>query len=439
MDNSDVYPLGTWDYIVFSVFLAVSAGTGLYHGFAKGGQQTTQSFLLADRSVFSLPVAMTLLASFISPITLLGIPAEIYTYGGLYLDFLFSQCLLYPSIVFIFVPVFYGLKITSAYEYLDQRFDVVIRIIGASIFIFQTSFYIAIVAYSPALAIEAVTNFDLWKTILITGLVCTLYTTLGGMKAVIWTDVIMFCVMFATTLMVIIMGTIKAGGFAYVWEFNHEEDRLDIFYFPKDLTARMSFPSLVIGGWLNSLPLWAVGQTAVQRILSARSMTDAKVSIWLNLPFSVLITFLAAFEGLVIYAFYYGGPIPSVPVVNSTVEPVTSFILEEGRSPPNLTSSDQILIYFISQQFGNIPGYQGLFIACIFAGTLSTVSSGINALTAVMLVDIIKPFRQWRQQKSTHNNTSTSNESKDTLITKCLCKYSFNFVYQWLAGRAVVE
>ncbi len=71
---------------------------------------------MADRGVFSLPVAMTLLASFISPITLLGIPAEIYTYGGLYMDFLFSQFLLYPSIVIIFVPVFYGLKITSAYE-----------------------------------------------------------------------------------------------------------------------------------------------------------------------------------------------------------------------------------------------------------------------------------------------------------------------------------
>ena len=74
------------------------------------------SFLLADRGVFSIPVAMTLLASFISPITLLGIPAEIYVYGGLYLDFLFSQFLLYPSIVIIFVPVFYGLKLTSAYE-----------------------------------------------------------------------------------------------------------------------------------------------------------------------------------------------------------------------------------------------------------------------------------------------------------------------------------
>ncbi|XP_072016872.1 sodium-dependent multivitamin transporter-like [Amphiura filiformis] len=91
------------------------------------------------------------------------------------------------------------------------------------------------------------------------------------------------------------------------------------------------------------------------------------------------------------------------------------------RQPPNYTSPDQILIYFISQEFGNLPGYQGLFIACLFAGSLSTVSSGLNGLTAVTLVDIIRPFRKWRR-KDQDKADSQSREESDTRLSKILSK-----------------
>ncbi|XP_072051912.1 sodium-coupled monocarboxylate transporter 1-like [Amphiura filiformis] len=154
MASGDVYPLDTWDYVVFSLFLAVSVLTGLYHGFAKGGQRSTRQYLLADRNVFSVPVAMTLLASFLSPITLLGDPAETYVNGGLYFAVIFSNFLLYPTIALFFVPMFYNLEITSVYEYLDRRFGLIIRIFGAMVFFLQTALYMAIVSYSPAIAIE---------------------------------------------------------------------------------------------------------------------------------------------------------------------------------------------------------------------------------------------------------------------------------------------
>ncbi|XP_071962458.1 sodium-dependent multivitamin transporter-like [Antedon mediterranea] len=401
-------PIGVLDYLVIGVVLAIAVITGIYHGFVNGGQQTTSQFLVADRSMFSLPIAMTLLASFISPVTLLGTPAEIYTNGGQYMMFVCCHILLYPTIAFIFIPVFHGLKITSAYQYLYHRFGTPLQILGASIFMFQTAFYMAIVLFTPALAVEAVTNFEFWKTILIGGIVCTFYTTLGGMKAVIWTDVFMFLVIFGTTMLVVIVGTLKAGGIDHVIESNMDAGRLDLLQFPVDLTARMSFLSLTIGGWMNAMPLWAISQTAVQRFLTARTVKDAQVSVLLNIPMVTLIILFVGYQGLILYTFYDDNMDfeNSTDIINSTVDLVTG--------GPNISKSDQIMVYFISEQFGHIPAFQGLFIACLWSGTLSTVSSGLNAMIAVTLEDVIKPFRR----KFIPNLDVT--DATDTRISKIL-------------------
>ncbi|XP_033123444.1 sodium-dependent multivitamin transporter-like [Anneissia japonica] len=385
--TSAANPLGVLDFVVISVMLVIAAATGIYHGFVRGGQQTTSQFLVADRSMFSLPIAMTLLASFISPVTLLGTPAEIYVNGGQYMMFVCCHLLLYPSIAFIFIPVFHGLSITSAYQYLYHRFGTPLEMLGAGIFMFQTSFYIAIVLFTPALAVEAVTNFAFWKTILIGGVVCTFYTSLGGMKAVIWTDVFMFIVIFATTMLVVTFGTIEAGGIDHIIESNLQADRLDMLQFPGDLTARMSFLSLTIGGWMNAMPLWAISQTAVQRFLTARTVKDAQVSVLLNIPMVTIIILFVGYQGLVLFTFYDDMAFENTTdMINTTVSSMTG--------GPNITKSDQIMVYFISEQFGHIPGFQGLFIACLWAGTLSTVSSGLNAMIAVTLEDVIKPIRR---------------------------------------------
>ncbi|XP_072022192.1 putative sodium-dependent multivitamin transporter [Amphiura filiformis] len=148
----------------------------------------------------------------------------------------------------------------------------------------------------------------------------------------------MFLVIFGTMISVLSMGCIEAGGFTYVWEFNIQEDRINVFYFPKDLTARMSFVSCVMGGFINSLAQWAVSQTSVQRILAARTIKDAQVSVWLNLPFTTFLKFLSCFLGLVMYTFYYGGVI-------ATQSPMTTnnALDSDVRTPPNYTSPDQVM------------------------------------------------------------------------------------------------
>ncbi|XP_071844703.1 sodium-dependent multivitamin transporter-like isoform X1 [Apostichopus japonicus] len=390
--------LGVLDYIVFAVLLIITVVTGLYHGLYKGGQNTTKKFILADRKVFSLPVALTILASFISPITLLGVPAEIYTYGAEYIPSVLQDFIMLPTVIFLFAPVFYGLDIMTSYQYLDRRYGYPMRCFGAFMFLCQTTFYTAIVMFTPALAIEAVTGFNLWILILLTGIVCTFYTTIGGLRAVIWTDAFMSIVMFSTIVVLIITGTNAAGGFTYVWEINKMANRTDMFQFPLDLTERFTFTNLMIGNYLTNLAVWGVSQTSVQRVLSARSLKDAQLSLAMNIPMLVGVLVICCLQGLVMYAYYYG-PSP----IDGTI-----------RGPPNTTTPDQITVFFVSEQFGGIPGYQGLYISCLVAGSLSTISSNLNAMSAVTLIDVIRPIRV------TIDKRKTSTERQDTTLTKVL-------------------
>ncbi|NXU81857.1 SC5A6 protein, partial [Oreotrochilus melanogaster] len=157
------------DYTIFALLLVLSSAIGLFYALSGDRQRTVQEFLLANRAMGFLPVALSLLATFQSAVAILGVPAEIYRFGTQYwfLGCSYLLGLLIPA--HIFIPVFYRLRITSTYEYLELRFNKTVRILGT-------------------LLPLPVTGFDLWSAVLTMGLVCTLYTTLGGLKAVIWTD-----------------------------------------------------------------------------------------------------------------------------------------------------------------------------------------------------------------------------------------------------------
>ncbi|CAH1274556.1 SLC5A6 [Branchiostoma lanceolatum] len=401
--KEELHNFGAVDYVIFGGMLAITAATGLYHAFAGGGQRTTAKYLMADRSMFSLPVAISVLASFLSAVTILGLPSEIFVFGVQYWMVIWCYFITIPVTAIFFIPVFHGLGLTSAYEYLEQRFSMSLRVVAACLFIVQNTFYIAVILYAPALALETVTKFAVWKTVLITGIVCTIYTSLGGMKAVIYTDVFNFCVLFVSLVTIVVMGTVRAGGLGRVWEINANHSHLNFFDFDGDPTARLSFWSLVIGGAFTTLPMWAVSQTSVQRFLTARSLKEARRSVWINLPGNIIMVTLVAFSGMVLFAFYND----------------TDGKGQETHPTPNYTSPDQILVYFVSEEFGSIPGIQGLFVSCLFSGTLSVAASGFNALATVTLVDIIRPIRNRRRLMSSAGSTA-GQEAKDTWISRGL-------------------
>ncbi|XP_063953967.1 sodium-dependent multivitamin transporter-like [Lytechinus pictus] len=274
--SGDTEPFTAIDYVVFISMLVASIITGLYHAFAGGGQKTTSSYLLADRSMSAFPIALSTAVSFLSAITLLGIPSEIYTYGVQYWWTSFSFIIKMSITAVIFIPVYYGLGLISAYEYLHLRFGVIVRIAGTVLFILQTEFYMAIVIYAPALAIQAVTDLPIYATILLSGAVCVIYTALGGIKGVIWADVIQFVVLLVSFVIVVVLGSIRTGGFDYVWEYNKQNGHLNFWWFSLDPTVRITFWGSTIGAGFSGLTQYAVSQIAIQRFLTAKSIKHAR-------------------------------------------------------------------------------------------------------------------------------------------------------------------
>lgn len=360
----------TVDYVIFALLLAASTGIGLFYAFSGGRQRTTQEFLMADRSMSCLPVSLSLLATFQSAVAILGAPSEVYTFGTQYwfLGCSYFLGLLIPAHVFI--PVFYRLRLSSAYEYLELRFNKTVRVCGTITFIFQMVIYMGVVLYAPALALNAVTGFDLWGAVLAMGLVCTLYTALGGLKAVIWTDVFQTVVMFAGQLAVIVVGASQAGGMHQVWMKALNGSRIAGLDLNPDPLERHTFWTLAVGGVFLMLALYGVNQAQVQRYLSSRSEKEAVMSCYVVFPCQQIVLCLGCLMGLVMFA-RYGEDSP----------------LDKGYVKTN----DQMVLYFVMDVFRDLPGLPGLFVACLFSGALSTISSAFNSLATVTMEDLIKP------------------------------------------------
>uniref|UniRef100_A0A671WBG6 Sodium-dependent multivitamin transporter n=1 Tax=Sparus aurata TaxID=8175 RepID=A0A671WBG6_SPAAU len=376
------------DFVIFGVLLAASLGIGLYHALSGGRQRTTQEFLMADRSMKCLPVSLSLIASFQSAVAIIGVPAEIYTHGTQYwfIGCAYILGLLIPAHVFI--PILYRLRLSSAYQYLELRFSKPVRICGTLTFIFQMVIYMGVCVYTPAFALNAVTGFELWGTVLATGLVCTLYTTIGGLKAVIWTDVFQTLVMFAGQLAVIVVGVQKTGGVSEVCSEVSSVFSLFGFSLNPDPTERHTFWTLGVGGVFLMLSLYGVNQAQVQRYLSARTEKDAVRSCYMVFPSLQLALALSCVMGLVMFACYY------------------LYVIVHAKQTRRCFP--QMVISFVMDMLQGLPGLPGLFIACLFSAALSTISSAFNSLATVTMEDLIKP----------HFPAMT--EARATLLSKAL-------------------
>ncbi|CAJ1073310.1 adhesion G protein-coupled receptor F5-like isoform X1 [Xyrichtys novacula] len=381
MDPSHQKHFAVIDYVIFAVLLIASMGIGLYHALSGGRQRTTQEFLMADRSMGCLPVSLSLIASFQSAVAIIGVPAEIYTHGTQYwfLGCAYILGLLIPARVFI--PVLYRLQLSSAYEYLELRFSKTVRICGTLTFIFQTVIYMGVCVYTPAFALNAVTGFELWGAVLATGLVCTLYTTIGGLKAVIWTDVFQTVVMFVGQLAVIVVGVLQTGGVSQVWRKVWEGDRIAGFDFNPDPTERHTFWTLGFGGVFLMWSLYGVNQAQVQRYLSSRTEKEAVRSCYMVFPSLQLALALSCVTGLVMFARYCG---------------------EDHTDKLGSSKGDAMVLYFVMDMLQGLPGLPGLFVACLFSAALSTISSAFNSLATVTMEDLIKPhFPAMTEAKAT--------------------------------------
>lgn len=217
---------GVWDIVVLVAMLLISAGIGLYYRFTGGKQKTNAEYFLADRNTPIFTVAVSLMASFMSAITLMGVSMENYQYGTIFVVINFGYGVVTPIAAYLYLPVFWKLQTTSAYEYLERRFGQTTRLCASIAYSLQMIMYMGIVLFTPALALQALTGIDQNVAILVIGLVCTFYSTIGGMKAVLVTDVFQSALMFVAIYCVIIGAIVKAGGVAPIWQRALEGGRI---------------------------------------------------------------------------------------------------------------------------------------------------------------------------------------------------------------------
>ncbi|XP_044541294.1 sodium/iodide cotransporter [Gracilinanus agilis] len=219
---------GFWDYGVFGLMLLVSTSIGLFFGLARGGQKTAEDFFTGGRQMGAVPVGLSLAASFMSAIQVLGVPSEAYRYGLKFLWMCLGQLLNTILTAYLFLPVFYRLGLTSTYQYLEMRFSRHVRLCGTIQYVIATMLYTGIVIYAPALILNQVTGLDIWASLLSTGAICTFYTTVGGMKAVIWTDVFQVFVMLSGFVAILIQGTLLVGGAHRVLDIARNHSRINL-------------------------------------------------------------------------------------------------------------------------------------------------------------------------------------------------------------------
>lgn len=366
-----------FDYVVFALYLLGTLAIGTL--FIKGPRDLNEYFL-AGRTMGSVVVAMTILASLFSGISFLAAPSEGYANGPVFYLANIAFFIATPVTAMLILPFYYNSRFFTAYQYLEERFSVQLRTLASASFIVRVLLWLAAATYAPALALEQATGMPLWFTILCTGLLTTIYTTFGGMRAVIWTDVMQLVVLAGGQLVIMLVALGRVpGGIDRVIEIGRQGGRLDLSL-SADPTVRLTLWGLLIGATFMHLVQMATDQVSVQRYLSARSLEVARRGLWLKLAMLLPVTVIFYGTGLVLYAFYqiHGDP------------------LVAGK----ITKADQILPYFVINELPH--GLPGLFIAAIYAASMSTISAGINSLTSASLVDFYQ--RLWRRPDLSEKN-----------------------------------
>ncbi|XP_065219449.1 putative sodium-dependent multivitamin transporter isoform X1 [Planococcus citri] len=375
---------GLIDYVVFGSMLFISAAIGTFYRFTGGKQKTDDEYLLGDRNQNPILVAVSLMASFMSSISILGGDAEVFNYGTHFYTINIGCQIGILIAMVCYVPVFLKLESVSMYQYLELRFGKTLRIVSSSAFIVQMILYMSIVLVAPSIALQIITQMPYVTCILIVGFVCTFYSTIGGIKAVILTDLFQGSLMFISLFCVFITAYLHFGGFSKVFEIARDHGRLDFGNFSFDPTVRHSWFSTLVGGAIQGITLNGINQTQIQRYRTLKNRKAVNRSILYFGPIMIALSLCTMMTGLIVFARYHD------------CDPQRS-----GK----ILKTDQVLPLYVIDNF-ELPGLSGLFVAGIFSAALSTISPLLNSLAAVTVEDYFKPIyfkvkgKQFKQKTS---------------------------------------
>ncbi|CAH1155465.1 unnamed protein product [Phaedon cochleariae] len=358
-----------YDYLIFCCLLCTSWGMGIYIGCFGKKQTTTNDYLHGGKQMNVLPVAISLTASHCSGVTLLAVPSEVYKFGASYWLVTISIPLVAILTNWVFLPVFYKLQLISTYEYLGLRFDKKTRKLSSFLFAVSVFSLMPVVIYIPSLALSAATGLDVHIITPVICGICIFYTTIGGLKALIWTDTVQFSLTVVAILTIMTLGFKESGGVLNAFQKAIDGHRLDIFKFDLDFTDRDSFWSMLFGFTFHWVAHTSINQGCTQKFLSVATLKECKWLVVIYCLFMVIIKSTSVINGLLIYNKF------------AECDPLAS-----GR----IKNNDQILPYYVLNVADSIPGLSGLFLAGVFFASLSSFSGNLNSLAGTIYEDFLK-------------------------------------------------
>ncbi len=359
------------DWVVLGIYFAAMLGVGLYF-YRSGKSSTAEGFTKADGAMPGWVVGLSILATYLSSISFLALPGR--AYAGNWNAFVFSLSL--PLAVWVaarwFVPYYRATGEVSAYSHLEARFGPWARVYAGVCYLLTQLARMGSVMFLMALPLHLLLGWEMHWVILLTGASVILYTMLGGIVAVMWSDAVQAIILMAGALLclALLLGGLP-GGFAAGIDYAMAQEKFSLGSFGASL-GESTFWVVLAYGLVINLQNFGIDQNYVQRYVAARSEQAARRSLWLGGMLYVPVSLVFFLIGTGLFVFYGAQP---------------------GLLPESLQAEDQadrVFPYFIVTQLP--PGVRGLLLAAIFSAAMSTLSTSLNSSATLLLTDWYQRF-----------------------------------------------
>ena len=351
-----------FDILVIVIYFLLISGLGYYY---SKRQKNTEDFFRGGQRIPFWAAGISIFGTALSPITFMAIPAKTYSTDWSYFLLNMSVFLSLPLVILLFIPYYRQKKLNTPYEYLEIRFSSIIRLLGSCCFILYQIGRIGVILFLPSIALNLVTGVDIFLCIALMGGVSLIYTLMGGIEAVIWTDVVqVFVLMGGVSLSLILIIIDTENGFSGIIEQAKIYGKFNAF----DLTLSLKEPTvwvMLFGGFFINLTTYGTDHTMVQRYLVTPTQKEAQKSLWIGALLTIPATFIFFFMGTALFVFYQVNP----SALNN-----------------NFINNDAIFPWYIVSQLPS--GVSGILIAAIFAAAMSSLSSSMNSGAASFSADV---------------------------------------------------
>ena len=352
------------DVFAICVYLIGMVALGFY--FSRRND-STERYFVGNRAFSGWVVGLSMLGTIVSSATFLALPATAYVLDWRQLNVNLVLPFVALLAIVVFIPFFRRGKLTSAFEYLGNRYGTLPRLYGTFSFIVLQLIRMAQILFLVSLPIQFLTGVSIEIVAIGAGIFIAFYTIAGGIEAVIWTDVIQAVILvFGGVICFALIAFDLPGGLGQIVEVGKANDKFSLGSFDWNLHER-TFWTVIILGIINWLMIYSGDQNMVQRYASARSTREARKATALYSAIALPMWIMFFFVGTSLFVYYNAFPEPTVAGLES----------------------DQVLPYFILTK---VPaGIAGIVIAAVLAAAMSSLDSGINAISTVTVVDILKP------------------------------------------------